>query len=70
MEIYKQLQVIFHCYQSVCAPLWLLLKQGEAVGNAFSNCKGISASPAREAVGSINVMIWNKKPFIRFQMHL
>jgi hypothetical protein len=64
MEIFKQLQVIFHCCQSVCKPLWLLLKQGEAslhgFGNDFTNCNSSSSFSAREAIYPINVSVWYK----------
>jgi hypothetical protein len=32
------------------------------VGDAFSNCNGISALPALVAVSSIEMIIWNEEP--------
>jgi hypothetical protein len=37
------------------------------VENAFSDCNGNSAFSAQELVGLINVIIWNKKPFMSFK---
>jgi hypothetical protein len=40
------------------------------MGNAFPDSNGSSAFSARVAVGSVEVVIWNKEPLMRFQMCL
>jgi hypothetical protein len=35
---YKLLQVTLHYYQSVCRPLWLLLKQAEGGLHGYGEC--------------------------------
>jgi hypothetical protein len=63
-------KLTLHYFQSVCTPLWLLLKQREVVymviGNAFSNCKSNSAFSSQEAVNMTKAIIWHKEPLMRF----
>jgi hypothetical protein len=40
------------------------------VRDAFPNCNGSSAFSAREAVGPIKMVIWNKEPLMKFLMCL
>jgi hypothetical protein len=37
-----------------------------ATGDAFFNCNGSSTFYTREAVGPINLVIWNIEPLVRF----
>jgi hypothetical protein len=71
---HRQLQVALHYYQSVCRPLWLLLKQGEAdlhgYGEWLFQLQGNSALSSWESVSQIKVIIWNKEPLMRFEMCL
>jgi hypothetical protein len=40
------------------------------MGDAFFNCNGSSAFYTREAVGPINLVIWNIEPLMRFYVCL
>jgi hypothetical protein len=67
---HKQLQVHFRISKSVCKGLLLLLKGGKAVYVSvrdFFNCSGSSTFVPVLMVSSINIIVWNVEPYMRFQ---
>jgi hypothetical protein len=71
-EIYTRLQAAFQCFQSVCRPCclcWQAMKYvDECVSATFLKCYGRSAFVPILTVSLINIMVWNVKSHLRFQI--